>query len=113
MTGCWVSWSADITTPPGISDLGPYLPRAAAALKEHRDVDDATYQYLPGSATVTFVLRVHWGITEVVAKRQASDALHDQLPLAGFDTRRSGPPFQPPVAWLHFDWWPSSFQWHW
>lgn len=113
MTGCWVTWSAEIATGPDIGDIEPHLARGAAALREHRDVEDATYEYLPGSGVVSFILHVRWGITEVVAKRQASDALHSQLPAAGFDTRRSGPMFQPPVAWLRFDWWPSSFRWWW
>jgi hypothetical protein len=113
MSGCWVTWPAEIRTRPDIADIGPYLAHAVAALREHRDVEDAAYEYLPGSGVVNFVLRVRWGITEVVAKRQASDALHDRLPAAGFDTARSGPTWQAPVAWLRFDWWPSSFKWWW
>lgn len=111
MTGCWVTWSADITTRPDIVDITPYLASGVTALRQHRDVDEATYEHVPASRVVSFTMRVRWGITEVVAKRQASDALHSQLPRAGFDTRRSGPGTQPPVAWLHFDWWPSSFHW--
>jgi hypothetical protein len=111
MSGCWVTWTAAISIRQDILDVDPYLAQAVAALRQHRDVDDARYEYDPRSGTLSFVLLVRHGITEVIAKRQASDALHGCLPHAGFATSRSHRPFQSPIALLRFDWWPTSVDW--
>jgi hypothetical protein len=111
VSGCWVTWPAAISIRQDIVDIGPYLAHAVTALREHRDVDDARYEYDPRTSTVSFVLQVRHGITEVIAKRQASDALHGSLPHVGFATSPSHRPFQPPVAWLRLDWWPCDFKW--
>jgi len=111
MSGCWVTWPAVITIRSDILDIEPYLKQGVSALREHRDVVDAFYEFQPPSGTVSFVLRVRYGITEVIAKRQAADALHENLPWAGFASsrwRRVGPT---PVAWLRFAWWPTDFRW--
>ena len=111
MSGCRVTWQAEIRTRPDISDPRPYLAQGVAALREHRNVEDARYEYDADLHVVSFVIDVHWTISRVIAKCQAASALHDRLPAVGFDTARSAPMFQMPVAWLRFDWWPSSFSW--
>jgi hypothetical protein len=108
MNGPWVTWQAEIRTRPDVADIEPYLAHAMAAL---RDVEDCRYEYDARLHVVSFVVHVRWTISEVIAKRQASAALHDRLPAAGFDTARSAPMFQMPIAWLRFDWWPSSVTW--
>lgn len=109
MTGCWVTWQADLRTRPNVPDPLRHLEHAVQMLRQHRYVDDASFDYEPRLGSVRFSLLIPWGITEVVVKRYAIDALHDSLPYAGFDTRRAAP--AQPVGWLQFDWWPDSFQW--
>jgi hypothetical protein len=111
MTRCWVTWPAEVRIRPEIRDVRPYLDQGVEVLRQHRDIDDANFDYLEGAGTVNFVLLVRHGITEVIAKRQASHALHAMLPSAGFDTGRSRPASHPEIAWLRFDWWPTSFTW--
>jgi hypothetical protein len=110
MRSCRVTWRAEIRTRPDISDPRPYLAHGASALREHRYIEDARYEYDPHLHVVSFVLDVRWTISVIVAKCQAACALHDRLPAAGFDTARSAPMFQMPVAWLRFDWWPTSIR---
>ena len=64
MSGAWVTWPADVLTWPGVTDITPHLDAAVEALRWHRDIDDARYDYTPGARTVTFHLLVHYGITE-------------------------------------------------
>jgi hypothetical protein len=111
MSGCWVSWRAEIRTRPDIADIRPYLAQAIAALRQHHDIEDARCEYDPHRHRVRFVLCVRWTISKVIAKCEASAALHDRLPTAGFDTGRAGPTWQTPFAWLRFDWWPTSINW--
>lgn len=112
MTGAWVTWSADVLTWPGVDDITNNLDDAVRALCRERDVEDAIYEYTPGAGTVTFHVLVRWGITEVVAKRQAHDALRACLPPVGLGTnnRHVGPHMR---ATLRFSWWPESFRWWW
>jgi hypothetical protein len=110
MTGAWVSWSADVLTWPGVDDITTNLDRAVEAMSWQDDVYESRYDYTPGDRTVTFHILVRWGITEVVAKRQAIDALRASLPPAGLgmNGRHVGPHI---VATLRFSWWPDAFRW--
>jgi hypothetical protein len=110
VTGAWVTWSGDVLTWPGVDDITPNLNQAVAAMPWRDDVDDARYDYTPGAPRVVFHILVRWGITEVVAKRQAIDALRACLPPAGIATPRDhiGPHT---VATIHLEWWPDEFRW--
>jgi hypothetical protein len=111
MSGCWVTWPAEIRPRHDIEDIRPYLDQASTILRQHRDVADARYEHNPGSGVVRFVLRVRHGITNVVAERQAFAALKWALPVAGFATKHARPAAPGPVAWLKFTRWPTSFTW--
>jgi hypothetical protein len=58
VTGAWVTWPADVLTRPDIADITPHLDAAVEALRWHRDIIDATYDYTPGARTVTLRLLV-------------------------------------------------------
>jgi hypothetical protein len=111
MSGCWVTWPADITVRAEVRDIRPYLAAGVAALSDHPDIDGADYQYDAASATVRFTLRVRYGISEVFVRRQALDALHECLQPLGFTTSRHTRALPAPVAWLQFTRWPTNFRW--
>lgn len=110
MSGAWVTWTADVLTWPGVDDITPNLEHAVEALRQERDIDDASYDYTPGASTVTLHVRIRYGITEVIVKRFAHDALRACLPPTGLGTnnRHVGPHMR---ATLRFSWWPESFRW--
>jgi hypothetical protein len=110
MSGCWVTWQADIRTRPDIADVGPELDRAIYLLWQHRDVNDAYYEHDPSRHIVTFMVRVRYGITEVITRRLASDALRQSLQRTGFALPR-GRAIAQPYAWLRFTPWPQAFTW--
>jgi hypothetical protein len=111
MSGCWVTWLADIAVRAEVRDITPYLAAGVAALSDHPDIDDADYEHDAASATVSFTLLVRYGISEVFVRRQALDALHDCLPPLGFATSRHTRVLPAPVAWLQFSRWPTDFSW--
>lgn len=110
MSGAWVTWTADVLTFPGITDVTPNLDRAVTALTWSRDIDAATYDYAPGAHTVAFRLHVRYGITEIPVKGWAQAALRDCLPAVGLglDTSHVGPHM---AARLRFRPWPDDFDW--
>ena len=113
MSGAWVTWPADLATWPGVTDITPQLDAAVDALRWHRDIADATYDYTPGAHTVTLRLLVRWRITEVPTKGYAHAALHQCLPPVGLGLGRQNVGGHI-VASLRLDWWPSEFdRWPW
>lgn len=110
MSGAWVTWPADVLTRPDVSDITPHLDAAMEALRWHRDIADAGYDYTPGARTVTLRLLVRWGITEVPTKGYAQAALRQCLPPVGLGVGRRDVGGHI-VATLKLDWWPSDFDW--
>lgn len=111
MSGAWVTWPAEVPTWPGVTDITPNLDAAVEALRWHRDIDDATHDYTPGAATVTFRLLVRYGITETPVRGYARNALHRHLPPVGLGLGRDiGDHI---IATLRFPYWPTHFQWWW
>ena len=110
MSGARVTWSAEVLTWPGVTDITSNLDQAVADLRWSRDIDDIGYDYTPGAGTVTFRLLVRYGITEVVVKGYAEAALWHCLPPAGLGLsgRDVGGHM---VANLRFRRWPDAFQW--
>lgn len=110
MSGAWVTWAADIRTRPDITDLEGKLDQTIYRLWQHRDVDDAYYEHDPDRYVVTFVVRIRYGITEVIVRQLAYRALHDALQWTGFALPHGWTTAQP-HAWLRFTAWPQAFTW--
>jgi hypothetical protein len=111
MSGCWVTWQADIRTRPDITDIETDLDQAIYLLWQHRDVNDAYHRYDPATHTVTFDVRVRYGISEVLVRRLASTALRQALRGTGFAVAGLWPTSPDAIARLRFTPWPQAFTW--
>jgi hypothetical protein len=111
MSGCWVTWPAEIRPSRDAGDLRPFLDRASTVLTHHRYIAEARYQYDPTEAVVRFILRVRYGVTPVLVQAEAFAALISALPTAGFATKYAGPAAPRPIAWLELTPWPTAFRW--
>lgn len=111
MSGCWVTWPAEIRPRHDVDDIRPHLDRVTTILAQHRYVTQARYDYDPRTSTVDLLIDVRHGLTEVLVQAEALAALIWALPAAGFATKHAGPAAPSPIAWVDLARWPKDFRW--
>lgn len=110
MSGCWITWEADITSRLNPTDLAAALDQAIYQLWQHRDIADGYHEHDPGRHVVTFTIRVRYVIAPLLATLVAERAIYDALRWTGFGVPR-GWSTAHPHAWVRLTRRPRAFSW--
>jgi hypothetical protein len=109
--GCWVTWQARVHPRADGSDIQAHLWQSVWLLQRHRDIAAAHHRYEPSTSTVTFTIRVRYGLTDDVVLTLGYGALADATQQAGFKLPGRRRTLSALHGWLQFERWPNSMTW--